>query len=430
MLTREDNDLITRIGPGTPMGEAMRRYWMPVFLSEELPEPDCPPIRVGLLGEKLVAFRDSNGKVGLLDQHCSHRGASLFFGRNEECGLRCVYHGWKYDVAGNCVDMPNEPPESNFKHKVRQTAYPCEERGGVVWAYLGPPEKQMPLKELEWMRLPKGHSFISKTHESCNYLQGLEGGIDTSHSSFLHRRVVSGKPFDRTEAIRARSTAPKLEVLNTDYGFTYAGIRALPDEGQNYVRVYHFVMPFHQLRAFEGYLPDCPVIQGHMWVPIDDEHTWIYNWIYNRDGSELSEEEVLLEEKETGRAREDVLPGYRLRANSSNDYFIDRQAQRAGSFTGIPGVNTQDLAVQESMGPIYDRTKEHLGTTDVAVIAARRLLLDAARDVQAGRDPLGADGGSSDSIRPAERLIPASVAWHDAIADMLKVPSPAAAGEG
>ena len=420
MLTREDNQLITRIGRGTPMGDAMRRYWMPALLSEELPAPDCAPVRVGLLGEKLIAFRDSSGQVGLLDQHCPHRGASLFFGRNEECGLRCVYHGWKFDVHGNCVDMPNEPPESNFKQKVRQVAYQCEERGGVVWAYMGPPEKQTPLKDLEWMRMPKGHVFVSKTYESCNWLQGLEGGIDTSHSSFLHRRRLVGKPFDRTESMRARSTAPKLEVLNTDYGFTYAGIRSLPDEGQNYVRVYHFVMPFHQLRAFEGYLPDCPVVQGHMWAPIDDEHTWIYNWIYNRDGSALSDEEIELEERETGRSRDDMEPGsYRLKASMANDYFIDRDAQRAGSYTGIPGVNTQDLAVQESMGPIYDRTREHLGSTDVAVISARRLLIQAAHDVQAGRDPLGADGGSSDRVRPAERLISASVGWYEAIADML-----------
>ncbi|HLG74356.1 MAG TPA: Rieske 2Fe-2S domain-containing protein [Chloroflexota bacterium] len=421
MLTKEDNELVTRIGPGTPMGDAMRRYWMPALLSEELPEPDCPPVRVGLLGEKLVAFRDSNGRVGLLGQHCPHRGASLFFGRNEECGLRCVYHGWKFDVSGQCVDTPNEPPESNFKHKIQATAYPCVERGGVIWTYMGPPAKQPPLPNLEWMALPKGHSFVSKTYEECNYLQGIEGGIDTSHSSFLHRRVVQGKAYERTEAMRQRSTAPKLEVLNTDYGFTYAGIRPLPDD-QNYVRVYHFVMPFQQVRAFEGYFPNRPTVQGHMWVPIDDEHTWIYNWLYVRDGSELLDDEILTEERETGRSHEQMLPGYRLKASRENDYFIDREAQRQGmSFTGIPGINTQDVAVQESMGPIYDRSQEHLGTSDMAIIAARKLLLQAARDVQAGRDPLGWDGGSSNTIRPAERVMPAATPWYDGIRDLLVV---------
>src|SRR5438067_4559181 len=188
MLSAEDNALLTYSGPGTAMGALMRRYWIPCLLSSELPEADCPPLRTTLLGESLVAFRDSQGRVGLLDEHCAHRGASLFFGRNEECGLRCVYHGWKFDLEGHCVDMPNEPAESNFKHKIQHAAYPCEERGGVIWTYMGPAHKRPALIDLEWMRLPAGHSFISKTYEECNYLQGLEGGVDTSHSSFLHRR--------------------------------------------------------------------------------------------------------------------------------------------------------------------------------------------------------------------------------------------------
>jgi phthalate 4,5-dioxygenase len=401
------------------MGEAMRRYWMPALLSEEVPQPDCPPVRVRLLGGNLVAFRDSNARVGLLAENCAHRGASLFFGRNEECGLRCVYHGWKYDVDGSCVDMPNEPPESTFRDRVRQAAYPCQERGGVVWAYLGPPHKQPPLIDLEWMRLPRGHLSMSKTFESCNYLQGLEGGVDTSHSSFLHRGFIENASWRQTGAMRDRSTAPRLEVLNTDCGFTYAGIRQLSGQDQNYVRVYHFVMPFHQLRAFEGYLPGRPVIQGHMWVPIDDEHTWVYNWMYARDGSELPEQEVLFEELETGRAPEHMLPDYRLKANDSNDYLVDRGAQRTTSFTGIAGTNTQDIAIQESMGPLFDRSREHLGTSDVAVIATRRLLLDAAYAVQQGLDPLAVDGGSSHGIRPAEGLIPVDAAWQDALSQYL-----------
>ena len=416
MLSREDNELVTRVGRDAAMGQAMRRYWIPALLSEELPGPDCTPVRVGLLGESLIAFRDSAGRVGLLGQHCPHRGASLFFGRNEECGLRCVYHGWKFDVEGRCMDMPNEPAESNFKHKIQHTAYPCEERGGVVWAYLGPAEKRPPLPALEWTRLPAGHGFISKTYEACNYLQAIEGGVDTSHSSFLHRRdeeVVA--TWRQTENWRKRSTAPRIEVLTTDYGFTYAGIRHLPDDKQNYVRVYHFVMPFYQLRAYEGYFENKPVIQGHMWVPIDNEHTWVYNWIYHRDGSALGDDEILAEERETGRAPEQQLPGYRLKANASNDYFIDRQQQRTLSFTGIPGVNTQDMAVQESMGPIYDRTQEHLGASDLAVITTRKLLIEAARAVQKGEDPLGWDGGSSGSIRPAECLLPESTPWHAAM---------------
>src|SRR6266508_877579 len=307
MLTREQNELVTRTGPGTPMGEAMRRYWLPALLSEELPEPDCPPLRVGLVGENLVAFRDTQGKVGLMAENCPHRGASLFFGRNEECGLRCVYHGWKFDTADNCVDMPNEPPESNFKHKIHAAAYPCVEHGGVIWAYLGPPEHRPVEPLFEWAHLPQGHRFISKTWQECNYLQAIEGGVDSSHSSFLHRMFDGGTSAMSSGGYRARSTSPKLEVLRTDYGYAYASIRHLKDEGKNYVRVYHFVLPFQQMRAFEGFLPGCPLIQGHLWVPIDDEHCWVYNWLYRVDGSALTEEEIVTEERFFGRAPEDLI---------------------------------------------------------------------------------------------------------------------------
>src|SRR5437867_4202726 len=194
MLGPEDNALLTQSGPGTPMGGLMRRYWVPFLLSSELPEPDCSPVRVTLLGERLVAYRDTDGRVGLLDVHCAHRGASLFFGRNEESGLRCVYHGWKYDLEGRCIDMPNEAPESNpstplrtsFKEKIHLKAYPCRERGGMVWTYMGPRELMPGLPELEWAVVPEGQSFASKRLQECNWLQAMEGGIDSSHISFLH----------------------------------------------------------------------------------------------------------------------------------------------------------------------------------------------------------------------------------------------------
>ncbi len=420
MLSKEENELVTRVGPGTPMGAALRRYWLPALLAEELAEPDGPPVRVRLLGEDLVAFRDSLGRIGLLDAYCPHRGASLFFGRNEECGLRCVYHGWKLDVAGNCVDLPNEPPESTYKDRIHHTAYPCVEKGGVIWAYLGPAASQPPLTDLEWMRAPDGHRHVSKTYEACNYLQGIEGGVDTAHSSFLHRLMSPSQRAAReTERYRARALAPKLEVVPTDYGFSYAGIRRLPDDGTRYVRVYHFVMPFHQMRAYEGYAGR-PLIQGHMWVPIDDVQTWVYNWTYARDGAALTPAEIEAEETETGRSPADLLPGYRLRRNLSNDYLIDRQAQRTSSWTGIQGVNTQDMAVQESMGPIVDRSREHLTASDLAVITTRRLLLQAARDVAAGREPLGVRGGAH-AVRPAEMILPDDVPWAEAMREELLV---------
>jgi phthalate 4,5-dioxygenase oxygenase subunit len=412
MLKREDNERVTRVGPGTAMGQVMRSYWMPVMLSEELPRPDGDPLRVRLLGEDLVAFRDSNGRVGLLAHNCPHRGASLFFGRNEESGLRCVYHGWKFDVDGTCVDMPNEPAESDFKHKVHATAYQTTEMGGTVWAWMGEPGAAPRLPDMEWMR---GPSFISKTLQDCNWLQALEGGIDTSHSSFLHRRLDTAGGSLGSQSYRARSTAPKLEVLTTEYGFRYAGVRHLPGDGKDYVRVYQFVMPFSQMRAYEGYLPNCPVVQGHMWVPIDDEQCWVYNWMYRRSGEPLLPEEIETEERETGRSKADLIPGtHRLKQNRSNDYLIDRQAQRTQSYTGIKGVNTQDVAVQESMGPIYDRTREHLGTADLAIITARRLLLEACDDVAQGRAPRGSRLDSL-QVRAAEMVIPQDRPWAESM---------------
>jgi hypothetical protein len=270
------------------------------------------------------------------------------------------------------------------------------------------------------MRAPDGHRHVSKTYEGCNYLQGIEGGVDTAHSSFLHRLLNPSARASRvTERYRARALAPRLEVRPTDYGFAYAGIRVLPDDGAQYVRVYHFVMPFHQMRAYEGYAGR-PLIQGHMWAPIDDEQTWVYNWMYTHDGSALTPEEVHAEETETGRSADDLLPGYRLKRNQSNDYLIDRQAQRTNSWTGIQGVNTQDMAVQESMGPIVDRRREHLGTSDLAVITTRRVLLQAARDAAAGLEPLGVRG-SAHAVRPAEMILVDGAAWSEAMKEELLV---------
>jgi phthalate 4,5-dioxygenase oxygenase subunit len=416
MLSREENELVTRVGPGTVMGATLRRYWLPAALCEEVPVPDCPPVRVRLVGEDLIAFRDTSGQVGLLGAHCPHRRAPLYFGRNEECGLRCMYHGWKFDTTGACVDMPNEPEESTFRFKIHQTAYPCEERGGIVWAYLGPPDKRPPLPGLEWLRAPAGYAHASKTWEECNWLQALEGGVDSSHSSFLHHDRSRLRP-QATLAYRGRAGAPRLEVLTTDYGFTYASIRQLREEQQNYVRVYQFVMPFYQLRAFEGY-HGRPLTQGHLWVPVDDEHTFVYNWICAADDAPLPPALVDEVESEAGRGAADLLPGYRPKRNKGNDYLLDRELQRAGNSIGVRGINTQDFAVQEGMGPIVDRSDEHLGASDLAIITTRRLLLKAARDVAAGGDPLGVDT-SGLRVRPAEMLLPEGAPWADAMQDVL-----------
>jgi len=387
------------------MGLTLRRYWMPALLSSELPHADSDPLRVRLLGEDLVAFRDSNGSVGLIQNNCPHRGASLFFGRNEEGGIRCVYHGWKFDVSGQCLDMP---AESDFRSKVAARAYPTTEKAGVVWTYMGPPERQPPVPDLEWMRAPAGYCWISRTYQSCNYLQAMEGGLDTSHSSFLHREFTP----DGLTNPRARSTAPRLEVLNTDYGYMYASIRHLPDDKQNYVRVYHYVMPFYQLRA-GGSPKSLGNTDGHMWVPIDDVTCWTYNFHFSHAGP-LAYEEWQRVEHQMGRGlAEDYTPGtFKLKANATNDYGLSRERQRTVNYTGIQGTNTQDFAVQESMGAIYDRTQEHLGSADTAIIQMRRLLLEAVRDVAEGRDPIGSRGQGS-NVRPAQMYLPDDARWSE-----------------
>jgi phenylpropionate dioxygenase-like ring-hydroxylating dioxygenase large terminal subunit len=400
------------------MGEVMRRYWIPALLTSDIREPDYPPVRVKLLGEHLVAFRDTQGRIGLLEEYCPHRLASLFLGRNEENGLRCVYHGWKFDVAGACVDMPNEPAESNFKEKVRTKCYPTVEQGGVIWAYMGPAEKQPERPGMEWSRAPEQHRFVSKTIEYCNYAQAVEGGIDTVHSSFLHNNDLSNlRHFKRID------TAPKLEVERTSYGFRYAGIRNLGEIG-NYVRIYQFVLPFHQFRSNQvdnegsGKRQAIPMIQGHMWVPMDDQNTMVFNWMLAVDEDKPLTPDFILK-RETFAGRGPNGEGVTRHQSRANDWLIERGVQRAKTFTGIPGLNNQDLAVQESMGPIVDRSREHLGSTDKAIIQFRRCLLDAANGLQQGIDPPGSDSKTYRGIRCADVIIPKDVRWQEAARDKL-----------
>ena len=421
MLSKEENELVTRTGPGTPMGEAMRCYWLPAALSSELPEPDCPPIRVRLLGEKLVAFRDTEGCVGLLDEFCAHRRASLFLGRNEECGLRCVYHGWKYDVEGKCVEMPNEPPESSFKEKIHLKAYPTVELGGVVWAYLGPKGKAPSLPAFEWTQLPENHRIVNKTWQESNWLQGLEGGIDNVHTTFLHRTRTSDPNWARIRGYEQGLTAVREEAVPTDYGLRYASIRPL-GKGRSFVRIYQYVMPFHQFvphQMLEGTESRVKIILGHIWVPMDDENCMVYNYRYSFGEEPLPEEERM--ERRSGRGPQDQTADFRKVRNKDNDWLIDRRAQRAESFTGISGFNVQDHAVQESMGPLVDRTREHLGTTDKTVTAARLLLILATRTVQQGGEPPGLQPNHH-RVRAIERVLSDGVDWKQSLEGELTAP--------
>ena len=421
MLSKEQNELLTQTGPGTPMGDVIRRYWIPVFLSSELSEPDCPPIRVKVLGENLVGFRDTNGKIGLLDEFCAHRGSSLWFGRNEEAGLRCVFHGWKYDINGNCVDMPNVPEEErSFREKIHLRAYPTVEFAGMIWAYMGPKEKIPPLPKFEWTQFPASHIHLTKTWQECNWLQALEGGLDTGHVSFLHWGLAHRgyKPVGKEDPLgfRMRQKALELEVDITDYGYRYAGIRNLGDQGM-YVRGYHFVMPWTQIRPTQartavktksGKAEWLPTIAGHFWVPMDDENCMVWNWDYSFGEQPLIDEDRVDDSAGPEHVYNDQ--NFRKKRNKDNNYLIDRELQKTNSFTGIYGVNTQDHAIQEGMGPIVDRTQEHLVSTDKAIITARRLLFEAIQKVQEGSDPPGV-APTYYNLRAIEKLIPKEADW-------------------
>ena len=413
MLSREDNELLTQVGRGTPMGTTMRRYWIPALLARELPEPDCPPVRVKLLGEDLVAFRDTQGRIGLVDELCPHRRASLFFGRNEECGLRCVYHGWKFDVDGRCVDMMNEQESTQFKDKISITSYPTLELGDMVWAYLGPAEHAPAPPRFAWTQVPVTHRQVSKVIQETNWLQGLEGGVDTSHAPILHRLITtnSSRPGFKPTNPFVRGKAPVIELDTTDYGYQYAGVRPL-DEASLHVRTYHLILPFHQIRPSQTDRGN-PLVAGHMWVPMDDETTMVYNWEYSTT-EPLTEEDRL--ERRLGNGPFDVdQTTFRSRRNRENNYLLDRRVQRTESFTGIDGINTQDRAIQESMGSIVDRSREHLGPADRAVIQARRLLLQAIKTVEAGGTPPGVEP-TYYALRPAEAVLPRDTDWRTLLA--------------
>jgi len=415
MITHEENERLTRVGAGTPMGELMRRYWLPALLSWELPEPDGEPVRVRLLGEDLVAFRTTDGQVGLVDELCPHRRASLWLGRNEENGLRCVYHGWKFDVTGQCIDQMNEPRQ--FCAKIRIKSYPTCEIGGIVWAYMGPKEKQPAPPKFAWTQVPETHRTVSKVIEDCNWLQALEGGIDTSHFTILHRalKLDARQPGIPPNTPGVRGGAPTLEVDVTDYGYRYFGIRQLGES--QYVRGYHFIMPFTQLRP-PG--PDKEEVHGHYWVPIDDETCMVWNFYYSYGPEPIGERSGDPYSGNAYGAHVDAKT-FRPYRNRANNWMIDRQMQKTETFTGIAGINQQDRAVQESMGRIVDRTKENLGPGDRAVVATRRLLLEAMDSVARGGAPRGIAPSYYD-VRAAEAVLGQGADWR---AELLPLMQPA-----
>jgi phenylpropionate dioxygenase-like ring-hydroxylating dioxygenase large terminal subunit len=386
MLSKEDNELLTRTGPGTPMGELFRRYWLPALLPSELPTPDCDPIRFRILGEDLIAWRDTNGRPAFVANNCPHRGASLFFGRNEEAGLRCVYHGWKFDVDGNCIDMPNEPAESDFKSKVTALAYPAMDYAGLIWIYMGPRDKQPPLPQYQWCTRPDADKTTgTKWTQESNYAQALEGNIDSSHVGFLHKTFDhptfrSGGRLENTQQVTA--------TRETDFGFVYGARRDTPD-GQFYWRVTTYAMP-----TFTQIASESRAGNGIFVIPRDDESHW---WITVNPPRASDEPERLQDPSLIGLlngtaiadpATLGLIPGtWRRVRNKDNDYMLDRNMQRTHNYTGLPGNRAQDQAVTESMGTLMDRTNEHLGAADTAVIVMRRVLMRQARRLQEGIEP-------------------------------------------
>jgi phenylpropionate dioxygenase-like ring-hydroxylating dioxygenase large terminal subunit len=391
MLSAADNEMLMRTGAGTPMGEYFRCFWHPVALSCEMAEPDSPPIRVKVMGEDLVAFRDTRGRVGLLEPACAHRGANLFFGRNESCGLRCVYHGWKYDVEGRCIEMPNVPLGAAYHGNVSIKAYPTRELGDIVWAYLGARE-HMPaeLPQLEFALVPASHRYVTKRLVECNWAHAMEGALDTAHFSFLHMPAPgmhgNASPQVAADADRIRwlrnDPLPQFVVRDHAVGFVIGGARKA-DHGALYWRISQFMLPAHAITpsAMPG-----ETFYGYTWVPIDDQSCWIYVYAWHPDHPLAPDERGRYERGGYGQFAE-LGPGYVPLRNRSNDYLIDRDEQKHRSFTGVRGVAEQDQLAWESQGRLLDRSKEHLSPTDVGVVRFRRAMLDGARALAAGTRP-------------------------------------------
>jgi len=427
VLTAEENEVLTRVAPGSPMGALMRRYWLPACTSADL-EASGAPQAVRLLGEDLVAFRTGDGTVGLVGERCPHRGASLLLARNLECALECVYHGWQTAPDGRVLNMPAEPEDSTYKEKFKHVAYRVEEAGGIVWAFMGagtPP----PLPNFDWVDLPPGHALFLRAIARCNWAQALEGAIDSAHQTYLHdarSRIARDKAyvervaaeggelkdgFDETgQVVRPWNDGrPRLQVENTDYGFKYAAIRKpmiREDELQN-VRVSHFVAPVSVIiPGPEGWA------QLLVHVPIDDEHTMFWHVRANVERPYTEEEERV------HRTAAGLVPGVGIdenlnrTASRENRWLQDREEMRFGDrLSGMHGTINEDHAVQESMGPIYDRTNEHLGTSDQAVIRFRRLMIEAA-GLAPDETPVGLHPGIDlSALRGIDQTVPLDREW-------------------
>lgn len=413
MMTSEENDLLCRVEDDAPMGQIMRRHWIPACLSEEVAEPDGAPVKIRLLGEDLVVFRDSDGRLGVLDEYCPHRRVSLAYGRNEECGLRCLYHGWKMDVEGNVLEMASEPPESGFAEKVKMKAYPAREAGGFVWTYMGPRESMPEFEPPAFAPTPEARVSIVKIHVPCNWAQILEGQIDSAHSSSLHSSDMKPAKVDSAKAVETHwlrpstDKAPRLQVEKTSYGFHYAAIRRpiVNAATHDYIRRTVYIAPFTALIP-----PNNEYNVATLLAPADDTNTVFHFIAWSEKGGI---------EQEAWRKFNVAQPGIDLDRNfnnirtRANNYQQDRNAMKLGDFTGIRGIPNQDIAMWETMGPIADRTREKLGASDLAVVEFRRIMVEAARQMRDGGSAIGTTEPRIPhaKISSYEGVVPKSTNW-------------------
>ncbi|VTU20575.1 Phthalate 4,5-dioxygenase oxygenase subunit [Variovorax sp. SRS16] len=418
MTSHDDNETLVRVGPGTAMGQLMRLYWIPFLTSSDV-ERDGQPYRVRLLGEDLVAFRDSSGKVGLVDHACPHRGAPMAFARNEEGGIRCIYHGWKFSTDGQCQEMPAEPPNSPMCSRMAIKSYPVQERNGVLWAYMGVERDAPPLPQLEWNMVSEENCVVTLRVQECNWLQALEGEVDSAHAAILHGRR-DGSTI--TQWRQGQDLTPTFEIQQHDAGISVAARRKDGTE-RNYVRVNQFLMPFWTLVPPQTQYPE---LSGHAWVPIDDHHTLAVMFSYTPDQPFYEKSRKLFKEgykgRETGhhsavayektRPMTDPYPTYWSRFNRGNSYEYDYKS-------GMPGLWLEDAACQSGVAAIYDRTQEHLGTTDAGIARVRRMLLENTRKLAQGAAPVSATSPSSFMKRAISITIPAGADWSDIGRDYL-----------
>jgi phenylpropionate dioxygenase-like ring-hydroxylating dioxygenase large terminal subunit len=415
MLSTADNELLVRVGRGTPLNELHRRFWTPVMLASELGGADSPPVRVHVLDEQLVAFRDTSGAIGLLSAYSPHRRANLFWGRNEEHGLRCAYHGWKFDRTGQCVDMPNCPEGPTLKDRVRTNGYPTLERGGLVWAYLGPPELEPPFPHMELFELPSEQVYTTKMLPLGNYLQLQEGDVDSSHVSLLHSSI-DGSQIATVDSATFDDHAPRWFPTETSYGLMLGAQRDAGDDAYHW-RVNQWLMPYVTLIAIT---PGFPML-AHVRVPIDDTHTLHFRVNGRADGPFTDADRALFANNVMV---PELMPGtFHTVENIENDYLIDRSAQKTRSFSGIRSVVAQDLAVtQDQAGPVSDRSREYLTTSDRAIIMLRRRILRRVRELQAGGEPPEVRVPEAYGVRPGDFKLPRDIGLEEAAKERLTSP--------